>query len=364
MITTCVLILKIYNIFMLNFTFIKTEDESIGLFNPEVNDIYHSKFGAKEESYEKFILPSGILNHAKENNSVKILDICFGVGYNTKTSLYHLVKVNPNINIKVDAIESDKNTILFSPFIKDSINDEELNLYLLMNIIESGIFDLDYVYEVLNFAVNEYKEVLNGLGILYLKNYQIDGCNSSSKVNKMTFLHNIYYQYVSNSIKIGQKLNKYQKCAIKWLVNDSRIGINDTTSHYDFIFLDAFTPEKDPTLWTVDFLNLIKNRMHKNSVLVTYSISAAFRAELLELGFYVGKILKEENQIGTIASFNKNKIFDQLSEHDLNLLKTNAGIFYRDSKLNSSNDEILNNRKNELKNSDRISTTKFLKSCR
>lgn len=349
---------------MINFSFLKTEDESIGLFNPEVNDIYHSKFGAKKESYDKFIFPSGILNYAKENNSVKILDICYGVGYNSKSSLHHLIKNNPRITIQIDALEFDKNTILFSPFIKDAIDDKELNLYLLMNIFDSGIFDLDYMYEVLKFAVKQNHDVINQLGALYLKNYQIDGYKMSSKDDKMTFLHNIYYQYVSNSTKIPQKVNKYQKCAIKWLVGDARIAINHTSSCYDFVFLDAFTPEKDPTLWTIDFINLIKGKMHENSVLVTYSISAAFRAELLELGFYVGKIIKEENQIGTIASLNKNKIANEIRDYDLNILKTNAGIFYRDEKLNSTIEEILNNRKMELKISDRISTTKFLKSCK
>ena len=32
-----------------------TDDGSVGLYSDEVNDIYHSQFGALSEAYEKFI---------------------------------------------------------------------------------------------------------------------------------------------------------------------------------------------------------------------------------------------------------------------------------------------------------------------
>ena len=37
-----------------------TEDGSIGLYSFAEKDVYHSKFGALTEAWEKFILPSGI----------------------------------------------------------------------------------------------------------------------------------------------------------------------------------------------------------------------------------------------------------------------------------------------------------------
>jgi hypothetical protein len=52
---------------------IKTLDGSIGLYNRKLNEVYHSKFGAKKEAYEKFIEPCLKLNR----KSLKILDICF-----------------------------------------------------------------------------------------------------------------------------------------------------------------------------------------------------------------------------------------------------------------------------------------------
>ncbi|MBR5555481.1 hypothetical protein IKU74_05655 [bacterium] len=67
-----------------------TNDGSVGLFSPEADDIYHSTYGALTEAYEKFILPSDIENFLKNNNEIKVLDICYGIGYNTKSFLNFL----------------------------------------------------------------------------------------------------------------------------------------------------------------------------------------------------------------------------------------------------------------------------------
>lgn len=109
-----------------------TNDGSVGLFSPDADDIYHSTYGALTEAYEKFILPADLKNYFKKNNEIKILDICFGIGYNTKSFLnfiYNEAIDNDNIksidkldgdNIKrkifIHAIDTDKNLALLSPF--------------------------------------------------------------------------------------------------------------------------------------------------------------------------------------------------------------------------------------------------------
>ena len=64
-----------------------TNDGSVGLYSPKDDDIYHSTYGALTEAYEKFILPANFDEYFKNNNEIKILDICFGIGYNTKSFL-------------------------------------------------------------------------------------------------------------------------------------------------------------------------------------------------------------------------------------------------------------------------------------
>src|SRR5574344_7998 len=64
-----------------------TNDGSIGLYSPSVDDIYHSTYGALTEAYEKFILPAMFENFFEQNSQIKILDICYGIGYNSKSFL-------------------------------------------------------------------------------------------------------------------------------------------------------------------------------------------------------------------------------------------------------------------------------------
>ena len=66
-----------------------TNDGSVGLYSQDFDDIYHSASGALTEAYEKFIYPinwEALLNH----DDIKILDICYGIGYNTKSFLNYI----------------------------------------------------------------------------------------------------------------------------------------------------------------------------------------------------------------------------------------------------------------------------------
>ena len=67
-----------------------TNDGSVGLFSPEADDIYHSTYGALSEAYEKFIVPAELETFLQNKNEIKILDVCYGIGYNTKSFLNFL----------------------------------------------------------------------------------------------------------------------------------------------------------------------------------------------------------------------------------------------------------------------------------
>ena len=66
-----------------------TNDGSVGLYSENFDDIYHSASGALTEAYEKFVYPIDwdvLLKH----DNIKILDICYGIGYNTKSFLNYI----------------------------------------------------------------------------------------------------------------------------------------------------------------------------------------------------------------------------------------------------------------------------------
>ena len=72
---------------------IQTDDGSFTLSSGERNDqseTLHSTFGARTEAFEKFVIPSKLLEKADTNNVIKVLDICSGIGYNVSALLDYL----------------------------------------------------------------------------------------------------------------------------------------------------------------------------------------------------------------------------------------------------------------------------------
>lgn len=84
-----------------------TEDGSITYYNAEYDDIYHSKSGAIEESFEKYVKPglNGMFDSAPE--VIRILDVCFGAGYNSAAAIDYIKEIYPDTKIEVVALEID-----------------------------------------------------------------------------------------------------------------------------------------------------------------------------------------------------------------------------------------------------------------
>ena len=156
-------------------------------------------------------------------------------------------------------------------------------------------------------------------------------------------------------------INKYANIKINYEINDARQFIKTTKHKYDVVFLDAFSPQKDPILWTIDFISEIKKHLNNNSLILSYSKSTPFRSALVNLGFTVGKIINDNDQIGTVASLNSKNIINNLSDYDKNLLSTTAGIVYTDSNLSDCSQSILKKRDDSIKTSKLMSHTQFLK---
>lgn len=339
---------------MNKYNFLFTDDNSVGLYNNIVKDIYHSKTGAYTEAMEKFIIPSLASSIIGKQEEIKILDICYGIGYNTKAALNFLSK---DKKIIIDALEYDKSLVILSPLLKDNICNDELKVSLIEQLLKNNI-DILEIEKIMSTVENDF---LSQNISEFIKKICFEGYKYNPQENKNSFLHNIYYNYISYSMKYGFKSTNNSNFIITFHFDDARRSIKSLNKIYDIVFLDAFSSQKDPTLWTINFLSAVKDKMNKNSILVSYSKSTPFRSALLELGFSVGKTFINEIDMGTVASLNCENIKSKLSPYDIELLSTRSGITYKDSNLNLSAKEILNNREIEQKNSNRLSHTAFLK---
>lgn len=411
-----------------------TNDGSVGLYSPEFDDIYHSSTGALTEAYEKFIMPVN-MDELLKKDKIKILDICFGIGYNSKSFLNFIFEkifskkflnfsshANSNIGaiyannntkqnktiyndeiygdnvfdkISVTAIDNDKILAYLSPFIKTGkinfknekfdFNKKNIDKYLkkgklannrkINNLINFLIFEKiaqntpDFLSEeaviriisdkkLAKFFENDIRGIYRGKtrgGNISILRTILSGF--------LPFLHNIYYRHVANSYKKWLKHYHLDDITFNLKIDDARNVIKNDNNLYNLIFLDAFTPSKCPCLWSYEFFKLLYSHLESDGMILTYSTSASIRSAMLEAGFYIGNIYNErENKFtGTVATKDKSLIKYNLSEFDLGLLKTTAGIFYRDENLTAQNEAIFEARQNEVKNSDRISTSQYKK---
>lgn len=383
-----------------------TGDSSVGLYSDEFDDIYHSACGALSEAYDKFIIPSDI--NSNKHNNINILDICYGLGYNTKAFINCYLNNNykklENKKINITCVDINSTFIKLSPFIKTNQNYYDILFHHLYSFINKNNLKKNQYNKIqkyfnhINIQPNQYKisDAVNELLILKLfekydsdffnndlakilysknfkpflrqnyinfakfyQNWRINYLNGSS--NRFN-LHNIYYQYLSKRYKLDylDKLNDIFN--INFIDSDARNAVKDINNKYDYVFLDAFTTNKCPALWTLDFIKEVFNVINDDGLLLTYSTSALVRNTMLQSGFHIGKILNNQKKvIGTICSKNKNKIKHNLSDYELGLLNTKAGIPYRDVSLKSVNSDIIKKREEDVCDSELLSSSKYVK---
>ena len=89
---------------------VRSADGSYTLYSAEFQEAYHStRDGALHESLQKHVIPA--LHFKREKSSLVILDICFGLGYNTLATLYYIKEHNLPIRVHVLSPEFDEGLI-------------------------------------------------------------------------------------------------------------------------------------------------------------------------------------------------------------------------------------------------------------
>ena len=413
-----------------------TADGSVGLYNSNVKDIYHSATGALSEALDKFVNPVDFDMLISKDN-IKVLDICYGIGYNSKAFLnfitenylkkssqkfiekflttidniapIHTNKIGTNQakllsvsneaiytnnifkSISITTLDTDEILMAISPFIKTGIKNPKkynngvdigkdygkyyikavddmpkiskiINYFIFVNVLKAfpNLYSSQQVLEVLNnkFYSNIFDKHIIGI-FNHLTNFARDNGPKSAFLSS---LHNIYYRYLSKRYKKALNCFKSNNVSFKPVISDARYYIKNDNNVYNLIFLDAFSPNKCPCLWTYDFFKCLYERLDDDGMLLTYSTSAPVRNAMVQAGFFIGNNIKNNKSIGTICVKNKRLIKHPLSEFEIGLLNTRAGIFYRDENLTAQNKAIIEARNLDVNNSDKISTTQYIKS--
>jgi tRNA U34 5-methylaminomethyl-2-thiouridine-forming methyltransferase MnmC len=285
------------------FTPQQTQDGSFTLFSTEFNEAFHSQYGAKQESFLKFAVPTRLPILA-ERGFVRLLDICYGLGYNTAAALQTIWQVNPHCHVEVIGLE--------------------LNPAVPIAAISYQLFDS---WE------DKYIKILT----------------------QIAFEHQIQIDHLQATLLIGDARNLI-------------LQIHESGFQADAIFLDPFSPPQCPQLWTVEFIQKVSEYLHPNGLLATYSCAAAVRTALLSAGLVVSSTPPIGRRTpGTIAGHSEYSqesnisYLPPLSQPEAEHLLTRAAIPYRDPNLNDTAEVILNRRQQEAQASSLESSSRWRK---
>ncbi len=173
----------------------------------------------------------------------------------------------------------------------------------------------------------------------------------------------LWHPKVLKILKALSKNSKYKdqsfECKILW--GDARDKIKNIPANikFDLIYLDGFSPQKCPQVWSVEFLEKVTQKLNPQGYLITYSSSAAIRRTLKDFGLnifnikpnYVSKNLWSNGTIAVKTINEKvlqsNLYFKKLSSMEEEHLLTRASIPYHDPSLNSNSKDIIQKRVQE-----------------
>jgi len=87
---------------------VTTDDGSVTFYNDTIKEHYHTLAGARSEAEKKYVIP-GKLQQRLQQGPVHLLDICFGLGYNSLLSCDMAMKLGKKLHIT--ALEMDSTVV-------------------------------------------------------------------------------------------------------------------------------------------------------------------------------------------------------------------------------------------------------------
>ena len=271
--------------------FVLTDDGSYSINSKEINhkiETLHTSTGAISEAFEKFIKPMKF-DYTKD---IAILDICAGLGYNSSAAIDDFLKNSKDSHLTIDMVEISAATLACGLLVPSPIKAHDIT----RKAIEKELIDIDYA-------------------TLELEKEEIP-----------------------------------QNIDINVFVEDARKTVQNLKDNsYDAIFLDPFSQNMAPELFSLDFFKEFKRVIKDTGIVATYTSSAPVRAAFIEAGFYIGLgPIFGRKQGGTLASPSQEMLDTSLPKNDeIRIALSDVAIPFRDPGLNNSSEFILDKRTQE-----------------
>lgn len=291
---------------------VSTEDGTITCRDPLTGEHYHNRGGAYKEAVEGYYLPARLDRLVERSQTtIRVLDICFGMGYNSFTLVNEILKNGePFAKIDIEAVEMDLGILQTFPAV---IGQESYSAIRAAGLTEEWAKNL----------VFSNKELLESSCTLRRE--------GKEPLTLTIRLHRADLRQVVP--RLAELANN----------GDSRI---------DLIFHDPFSPNKVPELWTQDLFACYRKLIADDGRLLTYSAATAIRAGLIEAGFDVyrtkGVAGKTGGTLAVPATMSGAHVLDNLifplEGDEASRLQGRTGVPYRDPTFNGSRNDVLHRR--------------------
>lgn len=205
---------------------IQTDDGSNTLYNEEINEHYHSTFGAISESKHVFI-QYGLHYALQLSNNISIFEVGFGTGLNALLTYAECQNLQ-NTQIHYHTVEA-------FPL-------------------------LDTIYSQLNYPT-------------------LIDCNNAEEIFNQ--LHQQKWDEKPNTLNHSFSISKYHK---------ELQTINLPPNQFHVIYFDAFAPDIQPELWDETIFKNMFKLLVDGGCLVTYSAKGSIRRAMKAAGFTIEKL--------------------------------------------------------------------------
>jgi tRNA U34 5-methylaminomethyl-2-thiouridine-forming methyltransferase MnmC len=85
-----------------------TADGSQTFYSEAFGEWFHSRGGAYEEARSTYVQATHLVERARRQDCITILDVCYGLGYNTAAALEGIWAVKPDAQIRLVGLELDE----------------------------------------------------------------------------------------------------------------------------------------------------------------------------------------------------------------------------------------------------------------
>ncbi|NPA66170.1 MAG: hypothetical protein GXO11_04730 [Epsilonproteobacteria bacterium] len=180
---------------------IKSEDGSYTAFSETFNEHYHStKDGAFNETLYKHVLPA--FSFCKDKQELHILDICFGLGFNTLTTIYYAKKHFPDMKLFIYSPEFDQELI---NSLKSFVYPKEFTPYLdiLHILIETNSYQDESLH--VNLFIGDAREYIKQFSSVFDIVYQ----DAFSPQNNPALWTKEYFHDIKSALKPDGILTTY-----------------------------------------------------------------------------------------------------------------------------------------------------------